>query len=141
MEKNLIYLTSKISELSNKLIISKLEKNGIKSIVPSHGDIFHLLYLKERVTMKEISDFVNKTKPTVTVLVEKLEKLDYILKEKCDKDSRITYITLTSKGKNLEPIFKKISEEINYEVYKNLSNDESLAVEETLKKIIKGLNS
>lgn len=141
MEKNLISLVAKTTELSHRLIISKLEENGIKSIVPSHGSILHLLYSKNRVTMKEISEFIHKTKPTVTVLVDKLINLDYICKEKCGNDSRITYITLTSKGKSFEPIFKQVSDELNQIIYQNLTIEESHEIEVILSKVINSLEA
>ncbi len=141
MEKNLISLASKATELANKIIVTKLEENGIKGIVPSHGGILHLLYLNKKVTMKEVSEFINKTKPTVTVLVDKLIGLDFICKTKSDNDSRVTYLTLTQKGESLEPIFKQISDELNELVYKNLTLEESTIVETILLKVINSLNS
>lgn len=141
MKKNLIALAAKTTELAHKLIILKLEENEIKGMVPSHGSILHLLYAKNRVTMKEISEFIHKTKPTVTVLVDKLINLDYVCKEKCEKDSRITYITLTSKGKSFESIFKQVSDEVNQIIYQNLTKEESQEIEVILSKVINSLKA
>ncbi|ADG94449.1 transcriptional regulator, MarR family [Arcobacter nitrofigilis DSM 7299] len=140
MKKELIALASKVTDLSNKLIISQLEKNNINGIVPSHGSIFILLYENEQVTMKDIADFVHKTKPTVTILVDKLVKMGYVKKEKSKTDSRVTFVELTQKGKDLKPVFEEISNNINNIIYKNLTTNEAVQTEKTLRKVIANLN-
>ena len=85
--------------------------------------------------MKEVADKINRTRPTVTVLVDKLEKLGYIKREVSEKDNRYTYIYLTKKGKDFKPVFEKISNKLNDMLYKNLSKDESDILENLLQKI------
>ncbi|WP_428024203.1 MarR family winged helix-turn-helix transcriptional regulator [Arcobacter sp.] len=140
MKKELISLASKVTDLSNRLIISQLEKNQISGIVPSHGSIFILLYENEQVTMKDISDFIHKTKPTVTILVDKLVKMGYVKKEKSKIDSRVTFVELTQKGKDLKPTFEEISNNINNIIYKNLTTNEAIQTEKILKKVIDNLS-
>ncbi|PLY08068.1 MAG: MarR family transcriptional regulator [Arcobacter sp.] len=141
MNKNLVALISKISDLTNKLIISELEKNNIKDIVPSHGSIFVLLYKKEKVTMREIADFIRKTKPTVTTLVDKLVRLGFLQKEKSDIDSRVTFVQLTEKGKLLKPIFEEISKKMNNIVYKDINTEDEIRTQKILEKIINNLSN
>lgn len=129
MNKNLVALSSRIADNAHRLIVSELEKLGIEGIVPSHGSILHLLYMKEDVTMKEIADFIHKTKPTVTVLVNKLEKFQYVYREKSDFDSRIVFIRLTEKGVSLKPLFENVSNILNKKVYEGLDEKECEIVE------------
>ncbi len=140
MKKNLVSLSSKIAQNAHKLVINELEKQGVKGIVPSHGSILHLLYAKESVTMKEIADFIHKTKPTVTVLINKLEKLGFVYRQKSELDSRIVYIKLTQKGEELKPIFDDVSNILNEKVYKDLSKEESQTVERILQKVLNNLS-
>lgn len=139
MKKNLVAQASRISDMANKLIVNELEKEGIHGIVPSHGGIFHLLYTQEQATMKEIADYLHKTKPTVTVLINKLEKMEYLYRERSDIDSRIIYIKLTRKGGELKPIFEKVSDTLNEKVYKNLNDEECESVENILQKVLHNL--
>ena len=76
--KNLLSLISKIREYGNHFIIEELKRNGIEGLVPSHGDILVCLYEQNKMTMKDISDKIHRTRPTVTVLVDKLEKYQLI---------------------------------------------------------------
>lgn len=133
--RNLLALVSKIHDKGNRFIIEELKKYGADRLVPSHGDILVCLYEQDKMTMKDIADKIHRTRPTVTVLVDKLEKLGYIKREISQEDSRYTYIVLTKKGQDFKPIFEKISENLNNMLYKNLSEEESDILENLLQKI------
>jgi DNA-binding MarR family transcriptional regulator len=133
--RNLLALVSKIHEKGNRFIIEQLKKNGADGLVPSHGDILVCLYEQDKMTMKDIADKIHRTRPTVTVLVDKLEKLGYIKREISQEDSRYTYIVLTKKGQDFKPIFEKISEDLNNLLYKNLTEQESNILDNLLQKI------
>ncbi len=133
--KNLLSLISKIHEKGNRFIIEELKRNGIKGLVPSHGDILACLYEQNKMTMKDISDKIRRTRPTVTVLVDKLEKLSYVKRENSKNDNRYTYIVLTDKGLDFKPVFEKISNGLNDMLNKNLSCGEADTLEKLLEKI------
>lgn len=138
--KNLIALMSRITENANKLIISELKKRGVTGIVPSHGGILSCLFNEEKYTMKDLSEKIHRTKPTVTVLVDKLVTLGYVIKEKSENDSRITFISLTEEGKNLQPIFNEVSDELNDVVYKNLSEETINMLQENVTLILQNFD-
>ena len=133
----MLSLVSRIHEKGNRFIIEELKNNGAEGLVPSHGDILVCLYKNSKMTMKDIANCIHRTKPTVTVLVDKLEKLGYLKRELSDKDNRCTYIVLTQKGEDFKVIFEKISEELNKMLYKNLSIEESELIEKLLRKALK----
>ena len=135
--KEMLSLVSKIHEKGNRFIIEELKNNGAEGLVPSHGDILICLYKNGKMTMKDIANCIHRTKPTVTVLVDKLEKLGYLKRETSNEDSRSTNIVLTQKGKDFQATFEKISEELNKMLYKNLSPEESELIEKLLRKVIK----
>lgn len=133
--KQALSLISKIHEKGDKFIVEQLNANGIKELVPSHGYILAVLYQHKKLTMKEIAQKINRTKPTVTVLVNKLEKLGFVKREKSSEDSRLTYILTTQKGDEFKPVFEKISEDLNKMLYKNLSKEEANLLDSLLKKM------
>lgn len=133
----ILSLISKIHEKGNRFIIEELKNNGAEGLVPSHGDILFCLYKNGKMTMKDIANCIHRTKPTVTVLVDKLEKLGYLKREPSDEDNRCTYIVLTKKGEDFKVIFEKISEKLNEMLYKNLSPEESELIEKLLRKVLK----
>lgn len=136
---NAVALISQIREKANRFIVRELEARGIHGIVPSHGDIFSVLFRTKRSTMTELAIAIHRTKPTVTVLVEKLVDLGYLLKEKSDTDNRVTYIRLTQAGEELKPHFKEISAVLNGMVYRGLSKEEAETFEATLRNVCRHL--
>ena len=133
----ILSLISKIHEKGNRFIIEELKNNGAEGLVPSHGDILVCLYKNGKMTMKDIANSIHRTKPTVTVLVDKLEKLGYIKREASDEDNRFTNIVLTQKGEDFKVIFEKISKDLNKILYQNLSLEESELIEKLLRKVLK----
>lgn len=131
----ILSLISKIHEKGNRFIIEELKNNGVEGLVPSHGDILVCLYKNNKMTMKDIANCIHRTKPTVTVLVDKLEKLGYLKRAASDKDSRSTYVILTQKGEDFKATFDKISKNLNKMLNKNLSENEVKLLEELLKKM------
>ena len=131
----ILSLISKIHEKGNRFIIEELKNNGVEGLVPSHGDILVCLYKNNKMTMKDIATCIHRTKPTVTVLVDKLEKLGYLKRAASDKDSRSTYVILTQKGEDFKATFDQISNNLNKMLNKNLSENEVKLLEELLKKM------
>lgn len=131
----ILSLISKIHEKGNRFIIEELKNNSVEGLVPSHGDILVCLYKNNKMTMKDIANCIHRTKPTVTVLVDKLEKLGYLKRAASDKDSRSTYVILTQKGEDFKATFDQISNNLNKMLNKNLSENEVKLLEELLKKM------
>jgi len=132
---NAAALISRINDQAQKLITTELEAQGIEGIVPSHGGVLMFLYQKDGLSVTELAEAIGRTQPTVTVLVNKLEKLGYVKRVKSQTDQRVTLIALTSKGRELEPIFRSVSARLNEKLYGNLSKDEGLELERLLDKI------
>lgn len=137
---HIIALISNIRDNANKLIVSQLEKNGIKGLAPTHGSILQALYhTNEELTMQDISVKINRDKSTVTALVNKLVKLGFLEKLKNQEDSRITIISLSQKAWDLKPIFDEISENLLSNVYKDFTQDQKEVLIDALEKINKNI--
>ena len=126
---------SRIREQANKLIVRELRQRGVEGIVPSHGEIMVHLFAAEECTMQNLAKQINRTKPTVTVLIEKLVACGYVVKEKSAEDNRVTLIKLTAKGWELKPIFEVISAKMNAVVYQGLCEEEAEMLEKVLTQI------
>ncbi|RNB79728.1 MarR family transcriptional regulator [Brevibacillus fluminis] len=135
LKYNAASMISKIRDSVNKMIVSELEKNGVEGIVSSHGDILSLLYRVDGISVKVLAEKIHRTQPTVSVLVDKLEKLGYVERRKSEEDSRVTLVALTKKGQTLEPIFAKVSEELNELLYGGLTDDEKELFESLLERV------
>lgn len=135
--RDIISLIATIREKANRLIIQEMSIREMEGLAPSHGDILSALFEYSRLTMKELAKEINKDKSTVTALVNKLLNLGYIERTRDLTDSRIVYITLTEKGKNLKSDFKEISDKLIERVYKDISENDQEIVIDILTKIEK----
>ncbi len=133
--RDAISLISKIRENVNKLIEAEMCQSGLEGIVTSHGDILYALFKTEKLTMAEIANKIGKDKSTVTALINKLMKLGYVVKERSTEDTRVVYVALTSKGRELEPTFEEISAKVLRIFYLDVSDREKKELINILNKI------
>lgn len=134
---NAIALIARIRDHVNKRIVHELEQHEVTGIVPSHGDVLMFLYREEALSIKMLAERVQRTQPTVTVLVNKLEKLGYVERHKSAEDSRVTMIRLTEQGRKLEPVFNQVSKQINEMIYSGLSDEQAEQLELLLSSIVR----
>ncbi len=133
--RDAISLISKIREKVNRFIASEMLKHGVEGIVTSHGDIIYALFKKPRLAMAEIAAKIGRDKSTVTALVDKLVRLGYVTKERDTGDTRVVYVALTHKGKELESIFEAISRKTLDVFYSGIPEKEKEELMRILNKI------
>ena len=137
-DKYIIYFISRTKANMIKFIENKLSENKLDDLIPTHGNILTALYESdEKLTMKDIANKIGKDKSTVTSLINKLESLGYIKKEKSMEDKRITYINLTEKARSIEDRFNFISSQVKDTAYNNFTDEEK----EVFLRLLRKLNS
>lgn len=150
-EKNLTTISSLIAQIqsdANNYLDSQLKKFGLSEITTSHGYILFILSKNKNketkeldpMSMKEISKKIDKDKSTTTVLIEKLLKYEYVIREKNNSDTRYSYISLSEKGKSFIPEMERISKELSEKFYNGFSEDEKKTVFYLLDKILSNFN-
>ena len=97
----------------------------------------------ENPTISELTKEFNVTKPTVSVIVDRLVRIGYIKKEKSDSDKRVSYLRLSDKGRELYKIYKEHDDK-RYEVFINkiqkaLSREDLKKFTEILHRIVERL--
>ncbi len=115
--------------------MQELKKRGLNGLAPSHGEILGALLVKGKFQMKDLVKVLEKDKSTITALVNKLVKLGYVKKSKDPDDKRVSYISLTQKGKSFRPDFMGISKKLRNQAYKNITDDEKDTLFRLLDKI------
>ncbi len=131
---------SMISQIKNEytnFIESELKDRGIEGLVVSHGNILDILYNNNgRLTMKEISEGINRSKSTVTQLVDKLLAYGYVTKEADSTDKRISYIVLTELGMGIKKDFRDISDCLIHEFFQGFNETEAETLLTLLDRVI-----
>jgi DNA-binding MarR family transcriptional regulator len=136
MRQNLAHLLSLAHERADRWLVAELAAAGLKGLAPSHGDVFAILFQKGEATMHEIAAFARRTKPTTTVLVDKLEALGYVTRKASKSDARSVVVRLTPAGESLRSIFDAISRRFVRFLYAGLDRKESEMLERLLGKTL-----
>jgi DNA-binding MarR family transcriptional regulator len=115
MEDRFIFLISKVCQ---KLIIN-LQKafsaSGVE-VTPIQVMLLFFLQKNDGSSLTQISQGLMLENPTVTGLIDRLEKLGYVKRSDHPDDRRVYLIYLTEKGRKVAnkalPIIKKLNEQI-----------------------------
>jgi DNA-binding MarR family transcriptional regulator len=115
VEDRLIFLISKVYQ---KLIINlqkAFSESGVE-VTPIQVMLLFFLQKNNGSSLTQISQGLMLENPTVTGLIDRLEKLGYVKRSNHPDDRRVYLIYLTEKGnmvaKRALPIIKKLNEEI-----------------------------
>lgn len=115
VEDRLIFLISKVYQ---KLIINlqkAFSESGLE-VTPIQSMLLFFLQKNDGSSLTQISQGLMLENPTVTGLIDRLEKLGYVKRSNHPDDRRVYLIYLTEKGnmvaKRALPIIKKLNEEI-----------------------------
>jgi len=125
-------------KLANKkqLECSYLKKLGIDDF--SLKQLYYLNFISESksATTSTLAKELELSKPTVTEMIKRFEKLDCVYKESCNKDRRVQYIRLTEKGKYIVNIEKIKSQTFISYVVDNLESEDIVTLLSILKKLV-----
>ena len=136
MNHNMGMLIARLHEQSHRWLVGELSRAGLSRLAPSHGDVLALLFLRGEATMHEIAAFAHRTRPTATVLVDKLSDMGLVVREKSAVDARSLVARLTADGEALRPAFKAISRRYRARLYKGLAAEEAATLERLLGKVL-----
>ena len=115
VEDRLIFLISKVYQ---KLIINLQKSFSESRIEATPIQVMLLFFLQENngLSLTQISQGLMLENPTVTGLIDRLEKLGYVKRSDHPNDRRVYLVHLTEKGNKVAnkalPIVKKLNEGI-----------------------------
>ncbi|WP_274542682.1 MarR family winged helix-turn-helix transcriptional regulator [Aminivibrio pyruvatiphilus] len=124
-----------IHDSIHRFISGYIEQCEKECLVPSHGELLTALFSGREFTMGDLAREIRKTKPTVTVLVEKLVRCGYVIRERDARDGRISYIRLTEKGWGLKPVLEDTLSSLEMRLFSGFTVQEKNNLEEMLFRI------
>ena len=132
---------AKMVDRANRFIKAALVEAGIDDIEPCHGDVLGALFVCDGRRIGELARETHRTKPTLTVLVDKLEARGYVRRVPSKTDARAIEVRLTPKCRRLAPIFKDVSARMVAEITRNLTADERTTLDALLAKTLEPSDS
>lgn len=97
--------------------------------------VLELLYHRGEQPIQVIGKKIIIASSSITYVIDKLEKKEFVCRRSCPKDRRVTYAALTLEGQMLmERIFPEHEQKIN-EIFEVLGKQEMETMIEALKKV------
>lgn len=96
-----IILSGKLSTAINRKLYRNFRKMNI-DVTPEQWTVLRYLWSKDGVTQQELCNATFKDKPSMTRLIDNLEKQSLVVRSSGKTDRRINIIRLTPKGKEME---------------------------------------
>jgi len=87
------------------------------------------------LSVSEIAEKMNVTRPSATVAVSKIEKKGYVQKIDCEKDGRIVYVVLTREGRKIDKFHQYYHRNMVREISAGLSDEEKDCLMKVIRKL------
>ena len=131
VEDRLIFLISKVYQ---KLIINLQKSFSESGVVVTPIQVMLLFFLQKNngSSLTQISQGLMLENPTVTGLIDRLEKSGYVKRSDHPNDRRVYLVHLTEKGKKIANKALPIVKRLNEEVKKGYSKEEIEAFKKVL---------
>jgi DNA-binding MarR family transcriptional regulator len=132
------FLMAKIRQVSGRIFERMLKDYRIE-INSAQGRIMFALWQEEGISINELAKKTQLKKSTLTSMLDRLERMGYIRRQRCRKDRRKILIQRTSKDKDLEKEYVKLSQEHTKIFFQGFTEDQMDRFEEDLKRILYNL--
>ncbi|MCQ6275072.1 MarR family transcriptional regulator [Bacillus sp. V3B] len=128
----LFIVLSRAYRAMNEHVNKRIQRYGLN---PTEFAVLELLYHKGDQPLQQIGGKILLASGSMTYVIDKLEKKEYITRVACAEDRRVTFAQITQKGKKLiEQVFPSHQNEIE-RIMSVLSDEEKDTAIELLKRI------
>ncbi|MCR6515909.1 MAG: MarR family winged helix-turn-helix transcriptional regulator [Clostridium sp.] len=125
-----------LNSIVNNTITKKLKGEGL---TPTQITAIRIIGHKNLLTITELSEAMSIRKATASGIIDRLEGLNIVVREKDLKDKRITYIKFSKEGSKLSKRISNLMREAFNEVFKPFSEEEKELIKEKLENMIERL--
>jgi DNA-binding MarR family transcriptional regulator len=109
------------------------------SVSFGHWTFLRVLWVRDGITQRELSDEAGVMEPTTHAAVNAMEKLGYVERRRREGDRRNMHIHLTSTGKRLRAKLVPLAVEVNDAAVRGVSADDVAAARRVLLAVIENL--
>lgn len=92
----------------------------------SQAGILFMLHQRDSMSQKELAAQLNITAPSITSLIQKMERTGYIIREPDHRDQRVMRLTLTEKGRSCIQSVKDVADRMEKILFEGMSLEERL---------------
>ncbi len=130
----------------NKMFEQQINENMISvNVTRSQMEVLVYTYIKNKngieVNQVDLEKDLNLKNPTVTGLISRLEKKGYMKREKSSKGPNYKSVLITDEGIRIIEEGKRITDNVEKEMFSVLDKDEKKELTRLLQKVIDSRNS
>ena len=129
------FQVSKIKQLGDRIFEKILAERKIEAFNGAQGRILYVLFQKDGVPIKTVSEKCGLAITSLTTMLERMEKNGLIQRRQDSADKRKTLLFLTDKARDLEQDYIAVSEEMGDIYYQGFTEEEVKAAEGYLDRI------
>ena len=131
-------LVGKISTAINRTFLRAFANEGIE-ITTEQWSVMACLWQRDKVTQQALCSLTLKDKPSMTRLIDKLERRNLVTRVADHNDRRINLIHLTETGTELQQRATNLVEELVSKALNGITEEELIVSRVVLKKIMTNL--
>jgi len=121
MRQETIELLRKVIHQNREYARIKLDSLGLYRGQPK---MIYILSKDDGLTKKELAQRIDVTAPTITKMVERLEKNGFVFTKKDEKDKRITRVYISDKGREIKEELVEFFNESKEVYFKDMKDEE-----------------
>jgi len=130
-------IIAKLSAYMGRMEEEAREQYNFKELTLTQMHYLEMISELENPNLTELAAAMKLTKPTITVLVDKLIEKELVYKVQSDADRRSTHLHLTQRGKLINQMHEYAHRRMAEEIEKKIDTDEMSQLTKLLEKIMK----
>lgn len=133
-----LILTGKISSMINRTILRAFAAEKL-DVTTEQWTVLACLWKEDKVTQQFLCNMTSKDKPSMTHLIDNLEKRNLVTRVSDPKDRRINLIHLTKNGIQLQSKATEVIQRVIEKTLRDINEAELEMSKNILKKIISNI--
>lgn len=133
------FITGKASTAIARRLQKNFKQSGLDITIEQWSVLYHL-WKQDGISQQELCNATYRDKPSITRLVDNLEKLQLVKRVPSDSDRRINLIFLTKQGQKLQEDTMGLAEETLNEALETVPADKIEVCKEVLQVVYDNLN-
>ena len=133
------FLISKIKQIQGRVFEKLLLDYGIDQFNGAQGRILYVLWNEDNMLISRLSEKTGLAKTTLTSMLDRLEASGFIQRVFDPNDRRTVKIILTESAKSMKSQYDEVSIRMTKIFYEGFSDNEIIAFEKKLVRILDNL--
>jgi len=125
-----------LSDLIEKILSETIDLSDFDDLTRQQLRYLQVIVKLKNPTLTELARELGLTRPTVSVLVDKLSEKGYVQRVHSDEDRRVMHLHVEYKGKKIQTLRETAHQRLAEKISAGLSETETATLTKLLKKIV-----